>query len=216
MRDALSLSHFRRRVADNYARARAAGAGAEAWNTWRAHRDALFASHPQSPVPESARAAFRGMRFFPYDPSWRIAAVVEPISTDVRGASPVPDAPPGSGAPLSGVSSPDGEFRFIGTAVAIRGDEEIRLPLLWLDAYGGGLFLPFRDVTNGEETYGGGRYLLDQAKGADLGATDDGRLVLDFNYAYHPSCAHDPRWTCPLAPIDSVVPMPVRAGEMAP
>ncbi|MFM9019380.1 MAG: hypothetical protein ACKORG_08055, partial [Actinomycetota bacterium] len=99
MRDALSLSHFRRRVADNYASARAAGGGAEAWTAWRADRDALFASHPQSPVPEGARAAFGGMRFFPHDPSWRLTAMVEPISTDVRGASPVPDAPPGSGAP---------------------------------------------------------------------------------------------------------------------
>ena len=93
---------------------------------------------------------------------------------------------------------------------------ELRLPLLWLDAYGGGLFLPFRDATNGGETYGGGRYLLDQVKGADLGASADGRLILDFNYAYHPSCAHDPQWTCPLAPAGSVLHLPVRAGELAP
>ncbi|MBM3697068.1 MAG: hypothetical protein FJW78_01060, partial [Actinobacteria bacterium] len=128
MRDALSLSQFRRRVADNYARARAAGAGAEAWTAWRADRDALFASHPQSPVPAGARAAFRAMGFFPYDLSWRLTAVVEPISTDAPGASPAP------GAPSSGVSSRDGEFRFVGTAVAMRGGDEIRLPLHWLDA----------------------------------------------------------------------------------
>lgn len=101
-------------------------------------------------------------------------------------------------------------------AVAERDGMPIRLPLLWLDSYGGGLFLPFRDATNGRETYGGGRYLLDQAKGADLGVTTTGRLILDFNYAYHPSCAHDPRWTCPLASPGSVIDMLVRAGELAP
>ena len=62
----------------------------------------------------------------------------------------------------------------------------------------------------------GGRYLLDQAKGADLGTSPDGRLVLDFNFAYHPSCAHDDRWTCPLAPPDAVIAGPVRAGELLP
>jgi uncharacterized protein len=100
--------------------------------------------------------------------------------------------------------------------VTERGGQEIRLPLLWLEAYGGGLFLPFRDGTNGVQTYGGGRYLIDQSKGADLGATEDGRLVLDFNFAYHPSCAHDDRWTCPLPPPASVIDGCVRAGERAP
>ena len=78
--------------------------------------------------------------------------------------------------------------------------------------YGGGLFLPFRDATSGEQTYGGGRYLLDGAKSADLGGTD-GRLVLDFNFAYHPSCVHDPRWSCPLAPPANTLPFAVEAGE---
>jgi uncharacterized protein (DUF1684 family) len=97
-----------------------------------------------------------------------------------------------------------------------REGHEIRLTLLWLEGYGGGLFLPFRDATCGVETYGGGRYLLDQVKGADLGVRAEGDLVLDFNFAYHPSCAHDPRWTCPLAPPGNVIAQPVRAGEMLP
>ena len=194
----LELADFRRRVAANYARMRDGGPGTGSWMAWRIARDALFASHPQSPVPDDRRAGFTGMRFFPHDPSWRLAARVE---TDAAGSS---------------ISGPDGVFTTIGVAVAMRGEHEIRLPLLWLEAYGGGLFLPFRDATNGDDTYGGGRYLLDQAKGADLGTDADGALILDFNFAYHPSCAHDPRWTCPLAPADSMVPMPVRAGELAP
>ena len=84
--------------------------------------------------------------------------------------------------------------------------------LFWIAGYGGGLFLPFGDVTNGRQTYGGGRYLYDTIKGADLGATLD-EMVLDFNYAYHPSCHYNPRWVCPLAPPESKLPFPILAGE---
>ncbi|MDA0256988.1 MAG: DUF1684 domain-containing protein, partial [Chloroflexi bacterium] len=86
------------------------------------------------------------------------------------------------------------------------------LTLYWLDGYAGGVFLAFRDATNGVESYGGGRYLLDSAKSADLGAVE-GRTVLDFNYAYHPSCVHDARWSCPLAPPENRLPLPIPAGE---
>ena len=98
-------------------------------------------------------------------------------------------------------------------ALARFGDQE--LELFWLEAYGGGLFLPFRDATGGSETYGGGRYLLDTVKGADLG-TEEGRVVLDFNFAYNPSCAYDPKWACPLSPPANRLAVAVRAGEKKP
>ena len=80
--------------------------------------------------------------------------------------------------------------------------------------YAESLFLPFRDATNGTETYGAGRYLLDGAKSADLGG-DQARstLVLDFNFSYHPSCAFDPKWACPLAPPENRLDVRVEAGE---
>jgi uncharacterized protein (DUF1684 family) len=102
-----------------------------------------------------------------------------------------------------------GEARF---GVAGR---EASLDLYWLDAYGGGLFLPFADATSGQETYGAGRYLLDTVKGADLGM-DGAQLVLDFNFAYNPSCAYDPRWVCPLAPPANRLTLALQAGERAP
>jgi uncharacterized protein len=89
------------------------------------------------------------------------------------------------------------------------------LEVFWLDAYGGGVFIPFRDATSGSSTYGGGRYLLDTAKGADLGSIDD-RLVLDFNFAYHPSCVYDPKWVCPLAPPSNRLAVAIEAGERMP
>jgi uncharacterized protein (DUF1684 family) len=89
-----------------------------------------------------------------------------------------------------------------------------RLSLFWLTGYGGGLFLPFRDATNGTQTYGAGRYLLDTAKGADLGSgSAPGTIVIDFNFAYQPSCAFYPQWSCPLAPPENRLEQPIEAGE---
>ena len=88
------------------------------------------------------------------------------------------------------------------------------LDVWWLASYGGGLFLPVKDVLAGTETYGGGRYVLDTAKGADLGGRD-GHLVVDFNFAYNPSCAYDSAWACPLAPPGNVLAIPIRAGELS-
>src|SRR6266568_321942 len=64
----------------------------------------------------------------------------------------------------------------------------------------------------GETTYGGGRYLLDTAKGADLGGTAD-TLVIDLNFLYHPSCRYSSAWQCPLAPSGNTITAPIRAGE---
>jgi uncharacterized protein (DUF1684 family) len=72
--------------------------------------------------------------------------------------------------------------------------------------------VPLRDATAGTTTYGAGRYLLDTVKGADLGMEGD-RLVLDFNFAYNPSCAYDPRWVCPLAPPPNRLDVAIEAGE---
>ena len=107
-------------------------------------------------------------------------------------------------------------FTQIGSVVFERQGEHHSLGLFWLDAYGGGLLLPFRDTTNGSSTYGGGRYLLDGAKSADLGAVGPNQLIVDFNFAYHPSCMWDPQWPCPLAPPASRLTVPVEAGEQMP
>jgi hypothetical protein len=82
----------------------------------------------------------------------------------------------------------------------------------WLQQYGGGLFVPLRDGTAGGQSYGGGRYLLDTAKGADLGGQGD-TIVIDLNFLYHPSCRYSPAWQCPLAPPGNTIRAPVPAGE---
>ena len=196
----LTLWDYRRRVADLYAAARTLPP-LEGWTAWREARDGLFASHPQSPIPEERRAGFGGLPYFPYDPALRVTAVVEAASGDLVAL------------PHSGTGTTPA--RAFGTARFRLGDAELALTLYRLDAYGDGVILPFGDATNGDTTYGGGRYLIDTVKGADLGGPGDD-LVLDFNFSYHPSCVHDPRWSCPLTPPANRLPVAVEAGERLP
>lgn len=166
---------------------------------FRAARDALFASHPQSPIPSGERAAFTGLRYFPAEP----AAAVEVALRAARGSTTID------------TGGPDGVMRYrrVGIAPTPWGE----LTVYWIDAYGGGLFLPFRDGTGGHETYGGGRYLTDTIKGTfgrGLTVLGDGRVRLDCNYAYNPSCVYDDRWACPLAPQENRLTEPIRAGEL--
>jgi hypothetical protein len=109
----------------------------------------------------------------------------------------------------------DGELRLllIGVVRFTYGGREAGLELYWVAGYGGGVFLPFGDASNGDTTYGGGRYLYDGIKGADLGVGET-EIVLDFNYAYNPSCAYEPTWICPLPSPENRLGFPVEAGEL--
>jgi len=200
------LADWRRRVATLYAEVRgmAASDPAIALAHWRAVREWLYREHPQSPVPPDARADFRA-RHFEHDPSLRFEVVVEPAPPPAPGASPlaVPDSGPDTLA-----------FTRVGRiSIPFPGGPR-PLSVFWMAGYSGGLFIPFRDATNGAETYGAGRYLVDAAKSADLGGDPaTGTLLIDFNFAIQPSCAFDPRWACPLAPPENRLDIPVRAGE---
>ncbi len=197
----LELADWRRRIAALYAEVRdvAATDPAAAVTRWRSVRERLYREHPQSPVPQDRRGAFRAQHF-PYDPALRFEVRVTPDAA--------PDAPLPASAGAAMIA------RRIGWVTIPFPAGERRLALLWIDGYGNGLFLPFRDATNGAETYGAGRYVLDAVKSADLGGDPARRtLIVDFNFAYHPSCAFDPRWACPLAPRDNWLDIPIRAGE---
>ncbi|MFN0283364.1 MAG: DUF1684 domain-containing protein [Kineosporiaceae bacterium] len=195
----LDLLDWRRRVASLYAGVRANPDAAAAHALWREGRDRLLAGHPQSPLDPRARAAFRGLPVAPYDPGLRFDVEVDP------GVEPLT---------WTARTATDGDVPFSRVGV-------VHLPGLgsldvwWLESYGGGLFVPVRDAA--PDTYGGGRYVLDTVKGADLGG-DAGRrrLVLDLNFAYNPSCAYSPAWTCPLAPAGNVLDVALPGGERTP
>lgn len=177
--------------------AAAAGDPAGGHAAWRAARDELFRTHPQSPLPADDPLRESGLPWADYDPAYRFSTPLLPAPDEVR---PV-------------VLGEDGtlDLRRVGR-VELPGPVDASLDVWSLAQYGGGLFVPLRDGTAGQESYGGGRYLLDTAKGAWLGADDDG-IVLDLNFAYHPSCRYDARWQCPLAPGGNTVTARVEVGE---
>jgi uncharacterized protein len=199
--DLLDLLDWKRTISELYATVRADTDPAAAWKRWRDERDRLFATHPQSPLFAGDRASFSGLPYFDYDPALRTRA-------DVRTSPP---------ERLEIATSTGGMHAFtrLGTAAFSLHERALSLAVYWLEGYGGGAFLSFRDGTSGHASYGACRYLLDTVKGADLGG-EGHRLVLDFNYAYNPSCAYDPRWTCPLAPPDNQLRVAIEGGERAP
>jgi uncharacterized protein len=197
--DLTDLLDWRRRVAAIYADIRASSDPRTAHQAWQAARNELLGTHPQSPVPAGERAEFTGVPVAPYDQRLRFSALID---TDVA---------PGR---IEVATGTDGVVPFERAGVVhLPGVGD--LDVWWLASYGGGIFVPIRDIRSDGATYGGGRYVIDTVKGADLGG-DDGVLVVDLNFAYNPSCAYDPAWACPLAPPGNTVSVPVNAGELLP
>jgi uncharacterized protein len=197
----MDVVDWRRRVFALYDAVRMSDDPEEAHELWRIERDELMAHHPATPLLPADRLLFEGLPIAPYDAAWRFELPVSP-------------ADPGRFEFETGT---DGTVAFERIGVAEIPDAG---PLdIWrLTSYGGGLFIPVRDALSGEPggTYGGGRYLVDTIKGADLGMdAAGGTIVLDFNFAYNPSCAYDPAWACPLAPIGNVLPVAVPVGELS-
>ncbi len=193
------LADWRRRVAELYLTPPTEGE--QGWEQFRGGRDALFREHPQAPLTAEQRAAFEGLPYFPYQAEAVGSCRLEP---------------PEDEGPLEiDTGGDDGVVRYrrVGRLDTSYG----ALTLFWIQGYGGGLFLPFRDATAGDESYGGGRYLTDTVKGTfGRGVTlaaDGGEATLDFNYSYNPSCAYNSEWACPLSPPENAVSGKIMAGE---
>jgi len=196
----LDVADWRRRVFALYEQVRATPDAAAAHALWRAGRDELFVHHPASALMDADRPGFSGLPIADYDPAWRFDLTIEPTE-------------PGH---FDFETGTDGivPFERIGL---VRVPEVGSLDVWRLTTYGGGIFVPVKDALKGTHggTYGGGRYLLDTIKGADLGSDPAANsLVLDFNFAYNPSCAYDPAWACPLAPATNTVPVEIPVGEL--
>lgn len=190
---------WRRRVARLYRGARRCPDPADAHAYWVTGRDRLLRDHPASPVPARRRASYTGADVAPYDPAFRF---VVPVERDLDPAS------------RSVTTGTDGVVR-LDRVGRVDLDALGSLDVWWVTGYGGGLFLPLTDATSGRGSYGGGRYVLDTAKGADLGG-DAGALVVDLNFAYAPSCAYDEAWACPLPDAANRLAGPVPVGERHP
>ncbi|HEY3557227.1 MAG TPA: DUF1684 domain-containing protein [Kribbella sp.] len=193
---ALAVADWRRQVFGLYDQIRTEPDPARAHTLWQVTRDNLLTYHPASPVPVEHRDAYPGAPVAEYNPQYRFETTID---TDVKPSN------------WEFESATDGIIPFsrVGTLHLPIGD----LDVWWLESYGGGLFIPVKDTNR--QTYGGGRYLIDTVKGADLGSDlSTGRFVVDLNFAYNPSCAYSPEWTCPLAPVTNSLAVDLPVGEL--
>ena len=169
--------------------------------TWRAEKDRFMRSN-ESPVPEDRRKDFPALSYFPIDAAYRV-----PASLTV-GAGPDRAGPKAEVLELPTSTGQRRQMRRIGTLRFTLQDRELTLAA-FVDATENDmrrLFVPFGDLTSGNETYPGGRYL-------DLDRTATGIYDLDFNRAYNPFCVFNAKYDCPLPPRENRLPVPVRAGE---
>ncbi len=172
----------------------------EAVLEFRAEKDAFFKAAPNSPIPAAERDTFAGLPYYPVDEGLRFEdRILEPYTGDEPSDFQIPTS--------------DGKLRPAHRAGYLGFEIDGATHRLTAYTFDGGdgesLFVPFLDGTSGTETYGAGRYM-------DLDREEDGTYSLDFNLAYHPSCVHDPRYSCPLTPAENRLPVRIEAGERLP
>jgi uncharacterized protein (DUF1684 family) len=161
---------------------------------FRKRKDDYFREGDQSPLSHEQRHQFDGLAYFEENP-----ALAFELEIDTAGE--------GVGERLS-LATTDGvvkEFIRAGT-VHFEADGSPVTLTIFRDVGRGSYYLPFRDGTAGEETYEVGRYLEPHSR-------PNGRLVVDFNYAYNPYCAYGEGWSCPIPPRENVTKVRIEAGE---
>ena len=157
---------------------------------FRAEKDEIFKSHPQSPLTAEQKKTFTGLSYFPEEESLRLEVQVEPLDDDRQMQMQTTTG----GVQLY---HRHGRFKF-------PVDGETAELTIYRSEHG--YFLPFVDSLAGEETYPAGRYLEPEE-------LPDGRFLVDFNIAYNPYCAYNEAWSCPITPAENRIKVPIRAGE---
>ncbi len=164
-------------------------------NNWRAEKDEFMRRSEESPVPPERRATFPPLSYFPIEPEYRVPAAL----TVARGDDVI-QIPTSTGDRRPHIRVGSLKFTLKGQLLTLTAFVEVGQQDLKR------LFVPFGDLTNGTETYPGGRYL-------ELERTATGIYDLDFNRAYHPFCYYNPKYDCPYPPRENRLPTPIRAGE---
>ena len=159
---------------------------------FRAEKDAFFRSDHQAPLTPPQQQSFQGLAY--YDESEALALEIEPEPFDDPEVVPMQ-------------TSTGDEAQYLRWARIHFSVEDAEAALtVYRDPASGGYFLPFQDANAGGETYGAGRYL-------DVELLPDGKLHVDFNYAYNPYCAYNEQWSCPIPPSENRLSVAIRAGE---
>jgi uncharacterized protein (DUF1684 family) len=164
---------------------------------WRKERDQFFKTHQRSPLTAAQKKRFKGLDYFPFDPKYYFSGQIE------REIHPIND-PKYYATFLTNKGTNKRYIRYGKFHFNLDGRNDV------LEVYksilSDTLFIPFKDLTNGKETYEGGRYI-------DAEILPGYRMDLDFNMAYDPSCAYNDKFTCAIPPKENFLTVEIRAGE---
>lgn len=165
------------------------------------HRDSineLFRNVETSPLTDEDRKVFKGLDFFPADSTYRVKAKFE------RTANEKPFLMPTT-TERKPVYTKYGELHFKLFNKDYKLNVYQNTEIILTEGYEDYLFLPFTDLTNGEQTYGGGRYI-------DMKVPDNDSITIDFNKAYNPYCTYNKKYSCPIVPGENDLSIEIRAG----
>ncbi len=164
---------------------------------WRKERDAFFRNHQRSPLLPRDKKNFKGIKYYPFDPRYFFSGQIERFVFHINNPKYYATFLTNKGTNKRYIRY--GKFHF-----TLRGNEYMME--IYKSILSDYLFIPFKDKTNGKETYEGGRYI-------DAEILPDYKMVLDFNMAYHPSCAYNEKFICALPPRENMLDIEMRAGE---
>ena len=165
---------------------------------FREQIDQFMGHHPQSPLSSDDKLNFQGLNYYDFDPDLVVSGPVERFSP----TEPLMEMQTSTGDTRRYRRWGRFEFAVAGEAVSL---------IIYVDPYEGDLFVPFKDASNGKETYGAGRYL--DSHRPSLTQLSETEIEIDFNFAYNPFCAYSPQYSCPLPPSENWLKVPIRAGE---
>jgi uncharacterized protein (DUF1684 family) len=167
---------------------------------WRKERDAFFRTHQRSPLDPPEQKKFKGLDYFPFDPQYYFEGQIKREVLHINDPKYYATFLTNKGTNKRYIRY--GKFRFNLNGKEM--DLEVYKSIL-----SDMLFIPFKDLTNGKETYEGGRYI-------DAEILAGYRMILDFNMAYDPSCAYNDKFVCAIPPKENYLNAPIRAGERNP
>jgi uncharacterized protein (DUF1684 family) len=165
-------------------------------------QDEFFKSKKTTPLTKKERKHFEGHAFFPIDLNYVVEAKLQRFEEEDTVYMMTSSQNKKAYVPYATAT-----FTLNDTLCSLIVYQSIRLREI--DEYKDYLFIPFRDATSGEDSYGGGRYI-------DLKVTEEDRITINFNLAYNPYCAYTTGYNCTIPPAENTLNVEVRAGLMTP
>jgi hypothetical protein len=164
---------------------------------WREDRDAFFKNHQRSPLLPRDKKTFKGLKYYPFDPKYVFSGQIERFVFNINNPKYYATFLTNKGTNKRYLRYGKFLFRLDGKEYTFEIYKSILSDML---------FIPFKDETNGKETYEGGRYI-------DAEILPDYKMVLDFNMAYNPSCAYNEKFICVLPPRENMLSVEIQGGE---